>query len=264
MTKVLHNIEIYFALMTASLKEMLIYRLDCIVGIFSQLLTQAVELIFIWITFQNTENLAGWNFDQILLLYGITMISVGIADFCFDALYDIGPKYIRRGEFDKFLLRPVSPLLSIIGSSKEVTSLGYGVLGVVMTVAMLIKLQIPITIMFVLKIVFFGIVGAAILGAINTIFSISSFWTYRSNEVIWTFYKIYTFSQYPINIYSNFIKILITVILPFSFVAYFPTASYLGLTPYIMYLSPVVAIVLWLIAIKLWNWALKKYRSTGT
>lgn len=264
MTKVLHNINIYFSLITASIKEMLIYRLDCIVGIFSQFFMQAVELIFLWITFQNTENLAGWNFNQMLLLYGITMISVGLQDMCFDALYDIGPKYIRRGEFDKFLLRPVHPLLSIIGSSKEVTSFGYGILGLVMTIVMLIKLQIPITIILILKIVFFAIVGAAIIGAINTIFSISSFWTYRSNEVIWSFFRIYTFAQYPINIYNGFVKILITVILPFAFVAYYPTASYLGLEPYMIYLSPIIAIVLWIIAIKLWDWALKKYRSTGT
>lgn len=262
--KVVHNIEIYFIFILASLKEMLIYRIDCIVGIVSQFFMQAVELIFIWITFQNTPNLAGWNFDQVLLLYGITMISVGVADICFDALYEIGPKYIKNGEFDKFLLRPVHPLISIIGSSKEVTSLGYSLIGIVLTIVMLFKLQMPINIIFILEIIFFGIVGAAIIGALNTIFSISSFWTYRSNEVIWSFYRIYTFTQYPISIYSAFIKMLITVILPFAFVSYYPTASYLGFTPYMMWLSPIIAVVLWIIAIKLWNLALKKYRSTGT
>jgi len=31
-----------------------------------------------------------------------------------------------------------------------------------------------------------------------------------------------------------------------------------------IYLSPIIAIILWIIAIKLWNLALNKYRSTGT
>ena len=109
MVKVLDNVKLYFSFLKASLKEMLIYRLDCIVGMVSQIVTQLVEIIFIWIVFQNTENLAGWNFMQVLLLYGITLISVGISDFCFDALYDIGPKYIREGDFDKIMLRPVHP-----------------------------------------------------------------------------------------------------------------------------------------------------------
>lgn len=264
MQKLIDNTKLYLCFLKSSLKEMLIYRLDCIVGMVSQIFTQLVEVIFIYIVFQNTENLAGWNFQQILLLYGITLISVGISDFCFDALYDIGPKYIRNGDFDKILLRPVHPLLSIIGASKEFTSIGYFGLGLVLTIIMLIKLAIPITFILIFKIVFFSIVGAAIIGAINTIFSISSFWTYRSNEVIWSFYRTYTFAQYPIDIYNKFIKILITCILPFAFVAYYPTMSYLGMNSYMIYLSPIIAIVLWIIAVKVWNWALNKYRSTGT
>ena len=263
MTKILDNVKLYLSFLKASLKEMLIYRLDCIVGMISQIVTQLVEIIFIWIVFQNTENLAGWNFRQILLLYGITLISVGISDFCFDALYDIGPKYIREGDFDKIMLRPVHPLISIIGASKEFTSLGYFWLGLIITIMMFVKLAIPVTVVLILKIVFFSMVGAAIIGAINTIFSISSFWTYRSNDVIWSFYKIYTFAQYPIDIYNKFIKILITVILPFAFVAYYPTMNYLGLNKYMIYVSPIIAIILWIIAVKVWNWALNKYRSTG-
>ena len=263
MVKVLDNVKLYFSFLKASLKEMLIYRLDCIVGMVSQIVTQLVEIIFIWIVFQNTENLAGWNFMQVLLLYGITLISVGISDFCFDALYDIGPKYIREGDFDKIMLRPVHPLISIIGASKEFTALGYFGLGLAMTITMLIKLAIPITAILILKIVFFSIVGAAIIGAINTIFSIASFWTYRSNEIIWSFYRTYTFAKYPIDIYNKFIKVLITVILPFAFVAYYPTMDYLGINTYMIYLSPIIAIVLWIIAVKVWNFALNKYRSTG-
>ena len=264
MAKIFDNISLYFSFLKASLKEMLIYRLDCIVGMISQIVTQLVEIIFIWIVFQNTDNLAGWNFMQILLLYGVTLISIGISDFCFDALYDIGPKYIRNGEFDKILLRPVHPLISIIGSSKEFTALGYFALGLFLTITMLIKLMMPITIILVLKIIFFSIVGAAIIGAINTIFSIASFWTYRSNEVIWSFYRIYTFAQYPLDIYNKFIKLLITAILPFAFVAYYPTMNYLGMNSKMIYIAPIIMVILWIIAIKVWNMALSKYRSTGT
>ena len=264
MAKIFYNISLYFSFLKASLKEMLIYRLDCIVGMISQIVTQLVEIIFIWIVFQNTDSLAGWNFMQILLLYGVTLISIGISDFCFDTLYDIGPKYIRNGEFDKILLRPVHPLISIVGSSKEFTALGYFVLGLFLTITMLIKLMIPITIILVLKIIFFSIVGAAIIGAINTIFSITSFWTYRSNEVIWSFYRIYTFAQYPLDIYNKFIKLVITAILPFAFVAYYPTMNYLGMNSKMIYIAPIIMVILWIIAIKVWNLALNKYRSTGT
>jgi len=264
MKKTLYNIKLYLSFFIASLKELLIYRIDCLTGMISQIVTQLVEVIFIWITFQNTENLAGWNFNQVLLLYGTTLIAVGILDLCFDSLYDIGPKYIRDGEFDKILLRPVHPLLSIVGSSKSFTAIGYLGLGVFISVKMLMELSVPITFLLILKIIIFGIIGALIMGAILTIFSIASFWTYKSNQVIWTFYRIHTFAQYPIDIYNGFIKILITAILPFAFVAYYPTMSYLGMDKYMIYLAPIIMIILWVIAIKVWNLALNKYRSTGS
>lgn len=264
MKKVLDNISLYFSLLKISLKEILIYRIDCIVGVFSQVIVQLVSLIFTFIAFQNTESIAGWNFQQILLLFGVTRIPIGIAGYCFDALFDIGPKYIRNGDFDKILLRPVHPLISIIGDSREFVSIADVALGIGITICMLIQLSIPITALLIIKIIFFSIVGALIVGAINTIFSIASFWTYRSNEVIWSFYRMYTFTEYPITIYNKFIRILITVILPFAFVAYYPTMAYLGFNTYMIYLSPIVAIILWVIAVKLWNLALNKYRSTGT
>ena len=253
MKKILYNISLYLSFLKISLKEILIYRIDCIAGIFSQLVVQAVSLIFIFIVFQNTENIVGWSFEQILL-----------SGYCFDELFDIGPRYIRSGEFDKILLRPVHPLISIIGASREFVSIADFFIGLGITMYMLYRLAIPITILLIIKIIFFSIVGALIIGAINTIFSISSFWTYRSNEVIWSFYRMYTFAEYPLDIYNGFIKILITVILPFAFVAYYPTMDYLGLNNYMIYLSPIIAIILWIIAIKLWNLALNKYRSTGT
>ena len=187
-----------------------------------------------------------------------------IKTFLFDGLYELGPTYIRNGEFDKILLRPVHPIISIIGSTKEFVAFGYLVLGLVMTVSMFIELAIPVTVALIIKLIVFSICGAAIIGAINTIFSITSFWTHRSNEIIWSFDRIYTFAQYPIDIYSNFIKVLITIVLPFAFVAYYPTMNYLGMDKYMLYLSPLIAIVLWIIAVKIWDMALKKYRSTGT
>ncbi len=264
MKKILHNISLYLSFLIASLKEMLIYRLDCIVAIISQLIVQSVSLIFLFIVFQNTQTIVGWNFKQLLLLYGITRISVGIVGYCFDGLYDIGQKYIKNGEFDKLLLRPVHPLISIIGGSKDFNNVADIVIGLGLSIYMFIELSIPVTIILIIKILFFSIIGALIIGAINTITSVTSFWTYRSNEVIWSFFRIYTLTEYPIDIYNKFIKFIITVILPFAFVAYYPVMSYLGFNNYMIYLSPIIAIILWIVAVKLWNLGLKRYRSTGT
>ena len=260
----IRNIKLYFSFLVASLKRMMEYRVDCLVGMVSQISFQIIELVFIWIIFQHTDNIAGWNFEQLLLLYGIMMLSISITDLLFDSTYDIGKRLIRKGKFDTILLRPVHPLISVLGESETSTALGYMILSIVLIVSMLIKLHISITVLLIIKILYFGILGGFIIGGIQTIFSIAGFWTYKSNEVVWSVFQLHKLAEYPIEIYNRFIRILITIILPFAFASYYPALDYLEIEQnYIIYIVPLITIIIWIVAVSIWNWALKKYRSTG-
>ena len=101
---VVKNIKIYFSFLGASLKRMMEYRVDCLVGMISQMAFQIIELIFIWIRYQNTDNVAGWSFEQLLLLYGFMMLSISVTDLFFDSTYGIGRRLIRKGKLDQKLL----------------------------------------------------------------------------------------------------------------------------------------------------------------
>ena len=258
------NIKLYLSFFVISIKKMMEYRVDCLVGMISQIAFQIIELIFIWIIFQNTDNIAGWTFEHLLLLYGVMMLAISVTDLLFDSTYDIGKRLIRKGKFDTILLRPVHPLISVLGESETSTALGYIVLSIVLIVSMLIKLQISITFSLIIKIIYFGILGGFIIGGIQTIFSITGFWTYKSNEVVWSVFQLHKLAEYPIEIYNKFIRIIITFILPFAFASYYPTLDYLiGDQTSLIFIVPLIVVVIWIIAIILWNWALKKYRSTG-
>lgn len=258
------NIKLYLSFFGASIKKMMEYRVDCLVGMISQIAFQVIELIFIWIIFQNTDNIAGWTFEHLLLLYGVMMLAISVTDLLFDSTYDIGKRLIRKGKFDTILLRPVHPLISVLGESETSTALGYIVLSIVLIVSMLIKLQISITFSLIIKIIYFGILGGFIIGGIQTIFSITGFWTYKSNEVVWSVFQLHKLAEYPLEIYNKFIRIIITFILPFAFASYYPTLDYLiGDQTSLIFIVPLIVVVIWIIAIILWNWALKKYRSTG-
>lgn len=260
----IRNLKLYFSFLMASLKGMMEYRTDFIVGMISQISYQIIELLFIWIVFQNTDNIAGWSFEHLLLLYGTIMLSIAITDTCFDSTFSLGHRLIKKGKFDTILLRPVHPLVSVLGETKTSTNLGYIVLAVILIISTLIKLDIDITFFLIFKILYFGILGGIIIGGIQTIFSIAGFWTYKSNEVVWSIFKMHKFVEYPIDIYNKFIRVLITFIFPFAFVSYYPTLSYLeGNHLSLLFIIPLITIIIWIIAIKVWNWALNKYRSTG-
>ena len=260
----IRNIKIWFAFMVAAIKRMLEYRVDCIVGMVSQIAFQIIELIFIWIIFQNTDSIGGWDFEQLLLLYGMMMLSIAVTDVFFDSTYNVGNRLIKKGKFDTILLRPVHPLISVLGESHASTALGYIVLAMILIISMLIKLQVQITVFLILKILYFGILGGCIIGGIQSIFGVAGFWTYKSNEVVWSVFQLHKLAEYPMEIYNKFIRILITVIMPFTFTAYYPAVNILQDGSNILLITTlIVTIIVWIIAVKTWDWALNKYRSTG-
>ena len=261
----IRSLKIWYSFMIAAFKRMLIYRIDCIIGMISQIAFQIIELIFIWIIFQKTNDIGGWNFKQLLLLYGMMMLSISVTELLFDSTYNLGNRLIKNGKFDTLLLRPVHPLISVLGENHSTTAFGYIIMAFILIISMLIQLEINITFFLILKILYFGILGGFIIGGIQAIFGVSGFWTYKSNEVVWSVFQFHKLAEYPIVIYNKFIRILITVFFPFAFASYFPVENILEKNGNIvLIITPIITMVIWKLAVIIWNCSLNKYRSTGS
>ena len=265
MSNIRYNIKLYFMMFIASIKSMVEYRVDFIVGMISQILYELIEIIFIIIVFKNTNSINGWNFYEVLLLFGLLNIALGYVDLLFDEMYEVGPHYIKDGSFDLILLRPIHPIISIMSKSQSLTAFGYIVIGLTVSIISLIKLNIIINLQTILFILFITLIGEIIIGAIITILCVTSFWVMDSNEIMWSAFTMYKFSEYPLSVYNNFIKFILVFILPFAFVSFFP-ASYLLNRDYgiFSFIAPIIAILLWFVAVKFWNWGLKYYKSSGS
>ena len=144
MSNIIYNIKLYFMMFIASIKSMVEYRVDFIVGMISQILYELIEIIFIIIVFKNTNSINGWNFYEVLLLFGLLNIALGYVDLLFDEMYEVGPHYIKDGSFDLILLRPIHPIISIMSKSQSLTAFGYIVIGLTVSIISLIKLNIII------------------------------------------------------------------------------------------------------------------------
>lgn len=261
----IRSIKIWYSFMIAAFKRMLIYRTDCIIGMISQIAFQIIELMFIWIIFQKTDSIGGWNFKQLLLLYGMMMLSISVTELLFDSTYNLGNRLIKNGKFDTLLLRPVHPLISVLGENNSTTAFGYIIIAFILIISMLVQLQINITFFLIIKILYFGTLGGFIIGGIQAIFGVSGFWTYKSNEVVWSAFQFHKLAEYPIAIYNKFIRVLITIFFPFAFAAYYPVENILGNAGNVLLIIiPIIVLIIWYVAVIIWNWALNKYRSTGS
>lgn len=74
------------------------------------------------------------------------------------------------------------------------------------------------------------------------------------------------FAKYPITIYNNLIKSVITYIIPFAFTTFYP-ANYIltGENPFFSIgFTVVISIILMAIGVFLWNKGIKAYESSGS
>ena len=80
------------------------------------------------------------------------------------------------------------------------------------------------------------------------------------------FYMVNDFAKYPVSIYNNAVKFIITYIIPFAFTAYYPAEYILtGNNPlFNIGLTIVISLILMVIGIFVWNKGIRAYESAGS
>ena len=256
--------KLYLCMAKMNFKVMKQYKFDMIVGALSTLLMQISSIIFLWTIFDNVKVFAGWTYSEVLLVYGIFTLCRGLNHIFFDNLWIIGKEFIRRGTFDILLVRPANELFQIVGQKIQIDGVGTFVLGIAVTKVAADGLDLTLTISNVCLWLLIILMGTLIIASINLIFAVSSFWVIRSNNIIWMIFSFADFAQYPLEAFGLGIKFVLTVVIPYGFVSYYPVSCMLGKESFLYIVYELgILFVLVVLALKLWKFGMKKYESAG-
>ena len=161
------------------------------------------------------DNVGGYSFKQVLLLWGVAAFTYGLSRFIFKEAFSL-PDIINSGKLDNYLVQPKNVLISCITSSVEVSALGDILYGFIM-IAIFGPSLLNVT-MFIIC----GFLGALTITSISIIFSSLSFWFGRTemitNTVFYTFLPLGITAYVPVQLISNFdIKYLLFIIFGTAF-----------------------------------------------
>ena len=231
-------------------------------------LHQLMGLIFIWVIFDKTPMLLGWSLFEVVFIYGFFQMVTGIFYFLFAWTLWFPQTYLVQRKMDLILPCPLSPFFHVflqeIGKSiMEIISpiLGLAIMGVSIA-----KLNLHITPLFMLKIIYGTISGVFLLAGIFTLFTSISFWVRSTSSFTTLFMNFMNFGQYPITIYNIVFRTILTWIIPIGFIAFYPSASILRPSQFGNYIWIALPLALFFFScgLSLWNSGLKKYESAGT
>ncbi|MBX6394143.1 MAG: ABC-2 family transporter protein [Alicyclobacillaceae bacterium] len=244
------------------------YRADLWVGIVGVFVLNGATLGTTWVLLQRFDHLGGWGFYEIVFLYNLWLLGHGLRVILFRHVGQL-ESYIIEGTFDQFLIRPLSPLLQYL--SREVHYLGLGDVLVSGTGIALAYHHLGMHWSAGTWLWFFVVVLSACVVELSLILLLAStaFWTGRSTPLVNTAtqFSFGVVQQYPIHIFGRPLQAVVTVLLPFAFMNYYPSLYFLGKAQgygVLPYVSPGVAAVLLVLAGWVWHKGLEQYKSTGS
>lgn len=257
-------VKLYFMFLKQNIKVMLEYRLDFIIGFFSTLMEQFVSLGFIWVIFNNIRIIKGWDFYEIVLVYSFLTICISVESIFMENVWMLGEVYIRSGRWDTIMVRPVNPLYHLICDRMNKDGFGSLVIGFFLMASSIDKLQIEIGGFEIFMIIVFLLSGVLIFSSISIAMSTTAFYFVNNIALMWGVYQLNEFALYPIDIFNRAIRIIISFVVPYAFVSYYP-ASYILKKP-MMHMSlyaPFLSCIMFYVSIRIWHYGLKSYSSAG-
>lgn len=248
-------------------KSALQYKWNTILLGVSQAVITVGEILGIWLLFKTFKKVGDWGFYESMLMVGV-VVTVFAFNECFARGYDEFPKLIKTGQFDRLLVRPVNIYFQIFCSKIEFSKFARILLGVIVSIIALIKIQISWTFAKVLVLLATYFCGIMVIMGLMFISAGVSVFTVENLE----FLNILTdgskeLSFYPINIYKKWLRNIFTYIIPLACYNYLPLSFLMGTGSVPMWLcaiSPLLGALFFVPCFLFFKFALTKYQGTGS
>ena len=266
MKEIIRAAKMHRIFIVQELKRMMEYKGDFLTGIFGFLIVQVFNILFLNIIFSQIPDLVGWSFYEVLFIYGFSLIPKGIDHMLFDNLWAMGHWLVRKGEFDKYLTRPINPMFHVMAEKFQVDAFGELIVGIALVATAIPNMTIEWSVLKVVLVIVAVIFSSFIYTGIKIGTAALSFWVKRSGNITYMFYMTNDFVKYPIDIYNNVVRSLITYIIPFAFTSYFPSLYFMtGENPlFNIGMTILVSVIVMTIGIVIWNIGINRYESAGS
>ncbi len=258
LTAVKNNMRYFFKNLICNIKKSKQYKVNFILDTIFMFINNGAFLLF-WAVVINVSggNANGIVLNDIMNLWGVPVISYGIAYFFFDGVSDINKHFIN-GTMDAYLLQPKHPLLAILTSKCRFSACGDLIYGIVMVV-----ISSNFNILQLLFSIIISIFASTLYISLEvTIRSLSVFLGDTENlsqRFVVTLFL--NFSTYPEAIYGKALKVLLYTVIPSAYIAFVPIRIVTNFNMFDLSIFIVAITAFGALAIFTFNKAVKHYES---
>jgi ABC-2 type transport system permease protein len=238
------------------------YRANFFVQIFQTILGLLVSLGGLSIIFDHTDNLGGWQPNELLALVGVYFLVGGLINLIIQPSMQKLMEDVRQGTLDFILTKPEDAQFLVSVRQVQIWQLVDILLGIVVIIIALIRLGADVGIGHAVG---FGVAllcGATIVYSFWLMLATCSFWFVKIDNILVIFQSMYEAGRWPVGIYPGWLRLMLTFLVPVAFAVTVPAEAVVGrLTPAAL-LGAVALALLLLIASRVF-WRIGVYHYSG-
>jgi len=267
MTILKRYVRLWAYLSRRSMTAQLAYRGDFAMGIVRNAGYVARSLAFYQVLFLRTGSIAGWSQPAVLLLFGTFRIVKGVLYFFVEDNIAAIPGFVRDGQMDFVLLKPVSARFLLTCAQVNLGSLFNAAVGAGLVVYGL--RAAPESVGGAgggALLAYAALIACAVAIFYNVLFMLITvaFWVVNVDGLQYLFDEVLNMAGLPISVYRGGLGFVFSYLLPLGVAATVPAGLLTGHRDTFFYVyAPVCAVATGFLSHWLWRRAIGAYTSAG-
>lgn len=241
------------------------YKGTFILNIFGRIIMSFATVVSVLFMFARFNEIEGFTLSQTLLCTSVVTMAFSMAEV-FARGFDIFPRLLGNGEFDRALVRPRGIIFQVLASHIEFLRLGIFIQALAVLFYAIPNSGVIWTWDKILTLFLMISCGAVVFFGLYIIYASFAFFTTEGLE----FMNILTyggreFGRYPFSIYGSGILKFLTYVIPLALFQYYPLLYLLDKTQNTFYmLAPLIGILFIIPCYAFFRVGLRRYKSTGS
>jgi ABC-2 type transport system permease protein len=239
------------------------YRFDFLVSVVLSIGFSGIGPLVQYLIYSKTQGYPGWSITQMILFQGMVLISLGLRDFLFGNVRNIVMDLVRKGDFDRLLLKPYPPIGVLLTSGFNSNGIGTVLAGIAVTWYSIVQLHLNIGIVQILLFAAVMISGLLMYMAMIVLFSCIVIMIIQMGRIGELLDVLLRFADYRLQILPQMMRITFVTLIPFAIFNYYPAQLLLGRADNLVFVAMAGTLFFFWIMLKWWGVCLKKYTSAG-
>lgn len=257
--------KLYFKYFSIHLKSQMQYKVTFFLNIFGRIIMSFATVLGVLFMFTRFNEVEGFTLSQTLLCTSVVTMAFSLAEV-FARGFDIFPRLLGNGEFDRALVRPRGIIFQVLGSHIEFIRLGLLVQAVAVLCYAIPNSGVTWTWDKILTLFLMISCGAVVFFSLYIVYASFAFFTTEGLE----FMNILTdggreFGRYPFAIYGDGILKFLTYIIPLALFQYYPLLYLIDRSQSTFYMfTPLFGLLFIIPSYTFFRIGLRRYKSTGS